>query len=50
MINSNRMSAMHVARMGEERNAYKLLVGKPDGNRLLGGPSRRWENNIKNIS
>jgi hypothetical protein len=29
------------------RNAYKLLVGKPNGMRLFGRPRRRWENNIK---
>jgi hypothetical protein len=37
IINSRRMSwAGHVARMGEKRNAYRLLVGKPEGNRPLG--------------
>jgi hypothetical protein len=30
----------HVARMGEKRNAYRLLVGKPEGNRPLGRPRR----------
>jgi hypothetical protein len=35
--------AGHVARMGEEkRNAYRLLVGKPEGKRPLGRPRRRW--------
>jgi hypothetical protein len=33
--------------MGEKRNAYKILVGKPEGKRLLGKPRRRWVNNIK---
>jgi hypothetical protein len=33
--------------MGEERNAYRLLVGKPDGKRPLGRPRRRWVDNIK---
>jgi hypothetical protein len=33
--------------MGEKRNAYKLLVGKPEGKRSLGRPRRRWVNNIK---
>jgi len=33
--------------MGEERGAYKLLVGKPDGKRPLGRPRRRWLDNIK---
>jgi hypothetical protein len=31
----------HVARMGEERNVYKVLVGKPEGKRPLGRPRRR---------
>jgi hypothetical protein len=33
--------------MGEKRNAYRLLVGKPDGKRPLGRPRRRWVDNIK---
>jgi hypothetical protein len=37
----------HVARMGEKRNAYRLLVGKPEGKRPLGRPRRRWIDNIK---
>jgi hypothetical protein len=32
---------------GEKRNAYRVLVGKPEGKRPLGGPRRRWVNNIK---
>jgi hypothetical protein len=32
----------HVARKAEERNVYKLLVGKPEGKRTLGRPRRRW--------
>jgi hypothetical protein len=32
---------LHVARMGEKRNAYRLLVGKPEGERPLGRPRRR---------
>jgi hypothetical protein len=39
--------AGHVARMGENRNAYKILVGKPEGKRPLGRPRRRWVDNIK---
>ncbi|KAJ4441124.1 hypothetical protein ANN_10974 [Periplaneta americana] len=39
--------AGHVARMGESRNAYRVLVGRPEGKRLLGRPRRRWEDNIK---
>jgi hypothetical protein len=31
----------------EGRNTYKVLVGNPEGKRLLGGPIRRWEDNIK---
>jgi hypothetical protein len=33
--------------MREKRNAYKILVGKPEGKRPLGGPRRRWVDNIK---
>jgi hypothetical protein len=40
-------SAGHVALMGEKRNVYRLLVGKPEGKRPLGRPRRRWINNIK---
>jgi hypothetical protein len=32
---------------GEKRNAYRLLVGKPEGKRPLGRPRRRWVNNIR---
>jgi hypothetical protein len=32
----------HVPRMGEKRNGYRLLVGKPEGRRPLGRPRRRW--------
>jgi hypothetical protein len=39
--------AGHVARMGEERNVYRLLVGKPEGKRPLGRPRRRLMKNIK---
>jgi hypothetical protein len=39
--------AGHVARMGEERNACRLLLGKPEGKRPLGRPKRRWVDNIK---
>jgi hypothetical protein len=38
--------AEHVARIGEKRNAYRLLVGKPEGMRPLGRPKRRWMDNI----
>jgi hypothetical protein len=33
---------MHVARMGEKRNAYRIVVGKPEGKRPLGRPRRGW--------
>jgi hypothetical protein len=36
----------HVARIGEKRNAYRLLVGKPEGKRPLGKRRRRWVDNI----
>jgi len=36
-----------VARMGEERKVYKVLVGKPEGKRPLGRPRRRWEDGIR---
>jgi hypothetical protein len=36
----------HVGRLGETRNVYKNLVGKPEEKRPLGRPRRRWENNI----
>ena len=38
---------VHVARMGERRGRYRVLVGKPGGKRPLGEPRRRWEDNIK---
>jgi hypothetical protein len=39
--------AGHVARMGEKRNACRILVGNPEGKRPLGRPRRRWVDNIK---
>jgi hypothetical protein len=48
MITSRRMRwARHVARMGETRNAYRILVGKPKGRRPLVSPRRRWVGSIK---
>ena len=48
VIKSRRMRwAGHVARMGEGRVVYRVLVGKPEGRRPLGRPRRRWEDNIK---
>ena len=39
--------AGHVARMGEDRGVCRVLVGKPEGKRLLGRPRRRWVDNIR---
>jgi hypothetical protein len=48
VIKSRRMRwAGHVARMGEGRSAYRILVRRPEGWRPLGRPRRRWEDNIK---
>jgi hypothetical protein len=48
IIKSRRMRrAGHVARMGEKRNAYRLLVGKPEGKMPLGRPIRRWVDDIR---
>jgi len=48
MIKWRRMRwAGHVARMGEGRGVYMVLVGKPEGKRPLGRPRRRREDNIK---
>ena len=37
----------HVARMEEDRSAFKILTGSPSGKRRLGRPRRRWEDNIR---
>jgi hypothetical protein len=48
VIKARRMGwAGHVARMGEVRGAYNILVGRPEGRRPLGRPRCRWEGNIK---
>jgi hypothetical protein len=48
IIKSRRMRwAGHLARLGEKRNAYRLLVGKPEGKRPLLRPRRRWVDNIR---
>jgi hypothetical protein len=48
MAKSRRMRWVdHVARMGEKRNAYRLLVENPEGKRPLGRPRRRWVDNIR---
>ena len=47
VIKSRRMRWVgHVARMGERRCVYRVLVGKPEGKRQLGRSRRRWEDNI----
>jgi hypothetical protein len=45
--NNNNRWAGHVARKGEKRNAYRILVGKPEEKRPLGIPRRRCVDNIK---
>jgi hypothetical protein len=48
IIKSRRMRWVgHIVRMGEKRNAYRLLVGKPEGKRPLGRPRRMWVDNIR---
>jgi len=50
VIKSRRMRwAGRVARMGEGRGVYRVLVGEPDGRRPLGRPRRRWEDNIRMV-
>ena len=44
-IEKNEMGG-HVARMGERRGVYRVLVGKPEGKRVLGRPGHRWDDNI----
>jgi len=38
---------VHVARIGERRYEYRILVGTPEGKRPLGKPRRKWEDNTK---
>jgi hypothetical protein len=48
MIKSRRMTwAGHLARLREKRNAYRILVGNPEGKRLLGRQRCRWVDNTK---
>jgi hypothetical protein len=48
MVKLRRMRwAGHVARVGEDRDVHRVLVGKPEGKRPLGRPRHRWEDNIK---
>jgi len=37
----------HVARTGDSTGVYRVLMWKPEGNRPIGGPRRRWEDNIR---
>ena len=41
--------AGHVARMGEKKMVYKVLLGKPEGRRPLARPRRRWVDNIRMV-
>jgi hypothetical protein len=48
VIKSRRMRwAEHVARIGDRRSAYRVLVGTPEGKRPFGRPRGRWDDNIK---
>jgi hypothetical protein len=48
VIKSRRMKwAGHVARMGKGRGVYRVLIGRPEYERPMGRPRRRWEDNIK---
>ena len=48
VVKSRRMRwAGHVSRMGDGRGVHRVLIGKPEGKRLLGRPRPRWEDNIK---
>jgi hypothetical protein len=47
VIKSRMRWAEHVARMGKRRGTFMILVWRPEGRRLFGRPSRKWEDNIK---
>ena len=47
VVKSRMRWAGHVARMGEKRGVYRVLVGKPERKRPLGRPRFRWEKNIQ---
>lgn len=48
IIKSRRIGyAWHVALMGEKLNAYRILVGRPEGKRLIRRSGRMWEDNVK---
>jgi hypothetical protein len=50
VVKTRRMRwAGHVARTGENRGMYRVLLGKPEGKRPLGGPRRRWEDNKMDV-
>ena len=50
MIKSRRMRlGGHVARTGERKGVYRVLVEKPEGKRIAGRSSSRWKNNIKMV-
>jgi hypothetical protein len=47
VVKTRRMRwAGHVARMGQGRGVYRVMVGRPEGKRPLGRPRRRWEDNL----
>ena len=46
-IHSFKRWVVHVARRGERKGVYRVLMGKPEGKKPLGRPRRRWEDNIK---
>ena len=47
VIKSRMRWAVNVARLGEQREVYRVLLGKPEGRRLLGRPTPRWVDNIR---
>jgi hypothetical protein len=48
VIKSRRMRwERHIARMGDMRNVYKIVVGKPEGKIPLGRPNRTWDDNVR---
>jgi hypothetical protein len=47
IMSGRKIWAEHVARMGQGRNAYRVLVAKPEGKRPLGRLRHRWKDNIK---
>jgi len=47
VIKSRRMTSLHAASMGEMRNLYNILIGKPERKGSLARPRCRWEDNIR---